>query len=148
MPKIGRRRVTQGLINQMGELRRQGLPFHEIARKLGCSERTARRYAGHIRPSLELPPAVLEASPRDPGKLREELARWCADELYQSEEHPRPRESVTFLNEAMRRLRDRPGWNGPLVLEQVWHDIALRRRIIRETVGPLYRHFPLPCAVR
>ena len=107
MPKIGRRRVTQGLINQMGELRRQGHPFHEIARKLDCSERTARRYSGHVQPSLELPPAVLEASPEDPGKLREELARWCADTLYQSEEHPRPRESVTFLNEAMLSLRER-----------------------------------------
>ena len=107
MPKIGRRRVTQGLINQMGELRRQGLPFHEIARKLGCSERMAGRYSGHIRSSLELPPAVLEASPEDPHLLREELARWFADTLYQLEAHPRPRQSVTFLNEAMLSLRER-----------------------------------------
>ena len=39
----GRRRVTQGLINQMGELRRQGLPFHEIARRLGCTTTEVRR---------------------------------------------------------------------------------------------------------
>lgn len=47
MPRTGRRRITQGLINQMGALRRQGLPFHEIARQLGCSERTARRELLH-----------------------------------------------------------------------------------------------------
>ena len=41
----------------------------------------------------------------------------------------------------MRRIRESLQGMDPLVLEQLWHDIALRRRMIRETVGPLFASF-------
>ena len=38
--KSTRRRVTQEMIDQMAELRRQGLSFAEIGARVGCSDRT------------------------------------------------------------------------------------------------------------
>ena len=47
--------MNQALINRMVTLRRQGFPHREIAEKVGCSERTARRYTHGVTPQLELP---------------------------------------------------------------------------------------------
>lgn len=52
---VTRRRVTQEKVDQMAHLRRQGLTFADIGARLGCSERTARRYAGRVEPRLQLP---------------------------------------------------------------------------------------------
>ena len=50
-----RHRVTQGMVNRMAELRRQGLTFQEIGARVGCSERTARRKVGQVEPQINLP---------------------------------------------------------------------------------------------
>lgn len=47
--------MNQGLVNRMVTLRRQGFPHREIAEKVGCSERTVRRYTRGVTPQLELP---------------------------------------------------------------------------------------------
>ena len=65
-----RRRVTQESIDQMAVLRRQGLPFEEIGARVGCSERTARRYAGRVQPQLHLPEANPEPEVEDPRRMR------------------------------------------------------------------------------
>ena len=136
-----RRRVTQETIDQMAELRRQGLPFEEIGARLGCSERTARRYAGRIQPQLHIPKANPEPDVEDPRRMRERLARWCSDVLYNLPGDPRPQHSVTFLAEAARLVQERLAGLDVLTLELLLRDIELRRRFLREVVGYLWGDF-------
>jgi hypothetical protein len=136
-----RRRVTQESIDQMAELRRQGLPFEEIGARVGCSERTARRYAGRVQPQLHLPGANPEPDVEDPRRMRDRLARWCSDLLYNMPGEPRPRDSVTFLAEAARLVQERLAGLDVLTLELLLRDIELRGRFIREVVGYLWGDF-------
>jgi hypothetical protein len=64
--KTSGRRVTQETIDEMAALRRQGLPFEQVGARVGCSERTARRYVGHVEPELSLPPSKTEPNTEDP----------------------------------------------------------------------------------
>lgn len=138
-----RHRVTQETVDQMAALRRQGLTFKEIGRRVGSSERTARRYAGRVQPQLQLPPANLEPEVEDPHQMRERLARWFSDFLYKLNDHPRPRESVTFLAEATRMLRERLDATDPLTMELMVKDVELRKRFVLEVVGRLYSDYRL-----
>jgi len=47
--------MNQGLLNRIVALRQQGFSHGEIAEKVGCSERTVRRYSHGVTPQLELP---------------------------------------------------------------------------------------------
>jgi hypothetical protein len=136
-----RRRVTQESIDQMAELRRQGLPFEEIGARLGCSERTARRYAGRVQPQLHIPEANPEPDVEDPRRMRERLARWCSDQLYNMPGDPKPRDSVTFLAEAARLVQERLAGLDVLTLELMLRDIELRKHFMREVVGYLWGDF-------
>lgn len=136
-----RRRVTQEAIDQMAELRRQGLPFEEIGARLGCSERTARRYSGRVQPQLHLPAANPEPDVEDPRRMRDRLARWCSDVLYNMPGDPRPQHSVTFLAEAARLVQERLAGLDVLTLELMLRDTELRKRFMREVVGYLWGDF-------
>lgn len=138
-----RLRVTQETVDEMAALRRQGLTFKEIGQRVGSSERTARRYAGRVQPQLYLPPANLEPEVEDPHQVRERLARWFSDFLYKQNGDPRPRESVTFLGEAIRMMRERLGATDPLTMELMVKDVELRKRFAVEVVGWLYSDFKL-----
>jgi hypothetical protein len=127
----------------MATLRRQGLTFKEIGQRVGSSERTARRYVGRVQPQLQLPPANLEPEVEDPHQMRERLARWFSDSLYKQNGNPRPRESVTFLTEATRMLRERLDATDPLTMELMIKDVELRRRFVLEVVGQLYSDYKL-----
>lgn len=138
-----RHRITQETVDEMAALRRQGLTFKEIGRRVGSSERTARRYVGRVRPQLQLPPANQEPEVEDPHQMRESLARWFADYLYTQNGDPRPRESVTFLAEATRMLRERLDATDPLILELMIKDGELRKRYAVEAIGELYSDYKL-----
>lgn len=138
-----RHRVTQETVDQMAALRRQRLTFKEIGQRVGSSERTARRYAGRVQPQLQLPPADPEPEVEDPHQMRERLARWFSDFLYKQNGDPRPRESVTFLAEATRMLRERLDTTDPLTMELMIKDVELRKQFVLEVVGPLYSDFKL-----
>jgi AraC-like DNA-binding protein len=45
-------RVNQRMINRMQELKQQGVTLEEIARQVGCSERTVRRHTEGVTPQL------------------------------------------------------------------------------------------------
>ena len=125
----------------MAELRRQGLPFAEIGARLGCSERTARRYVGHVEPELHLPQRNSDAKPDDPRQMREQLARCFSDTLYNLQGDPRPRESVSFLAEANRLIQEQLAKTDSLTLEHLLDDPDLRERFLREVVEHLYVDF-------
>ncbi len=139
--KASRQRVNQEKVDQMAAYRRQGLTNEEIGIRLGCSERTVRRYTGQVEPQIHLPPAIPEPEPASPGRLREDLARWFSDLLYKNEEHPRPRESVRFMAEAMRLVRERLAESDPLVLELLVKDSRMRLSLLNEAVGETYHDF-------
>jgi hypothetical protein len=152
----GRRRVTQERIDEMAELRRQGSTFGEIGARLGCSERTARRYVGKVRPQLYLPQADPEANPRtlceqlasrfldllhrDP-QLRSLTFTWRrVDDETQVAEYGGP-PSILFLSEAERLIRERLEGLGVLALRLLALDKRSQHRFLREVVGCLYRDY-------
>ena len=138
-----RHRITQETVDEMAALRRQGLTFKEIGQRVGSSERTARRYAGRVQPQLQLPPANLEPEVEDQHQMRERLARWFSDFLYKQNGDPRPRESVTFLAEATRMIRERLDAIDPLTMELMAKDGELRKRFVLEVVGELFSDYKL-----
>lgn len=149
-----RRRVTQETIDEMATLRRQGLTFKEIGARVGCSERTARRYVANVRPQLHLPQATPELE-TDPRALREQLLSEFIDKLYRDTrlravtvtwhrvddctteaEYGGP-PSILLLSEAERLLRERLESIGNLALKLLARDVRSKRRFMREVVGPL-----------
>jgi len=141
----------------MAELRRQGSTFSEIGARLGCSERTARRYVGKVRPQLYLPQADPEPEPEaSPRTLCEQLASRFLDLLHRD---PRLRSltftwrrvddetqvaeyggppSILFLSEAERLIRERLEGLGVLALRLHALDKRSQHRFLREAVGYLY----------
>ena len=132
-----RHRVTQGMVNRMAELRRQGLTFQEIGARVGCSERTARRKVGQVEPQVKLPPNRPEPE-RDPDVLRERLARIFAAHLQKGwERWP----SARFVAEANRQFQERLAEMDPQTLHLVSVDARVRSKLFLEVAGPLYRDF-------
>jgi len=136
-----KRRVTQGTINKMAELRRQGVSYREIGARLGCSERTARRFVGQVKSQLVLPQAEAERGAQDPGRMRGWLARHFSEQLYHEKCFPEPRLSVMFLAESARLVEKQLEALPQLTLELLMQDSALRDRFLREAVGSLYSSF-------
>jgi hypothetical protein len=153
-----RRRASQETIDEMATLRRRGLTFEEIGARVGCSERTARRYAGKVQPQLHLP----EAKPQldtDPRSVRERLvARYLRllhdDDRLQSvtrvwrQVTPDCREaiyggppSILFLNEAERLLRERLDTIGVVTLRMLAENGQSQARFLREVIGDLYSDY-------
>jgi hypothetical protein len=151
--------VTQETVDQMAELRRQGLPFAEIGARLGCSERTARRYVGHVEPQLHLPQRNPDAEAEDPRQLRERLTSEFLELLY---EDTRLRSltftwhrvddmtqravyggppSILFLSEAERLIREQLDRIGLLALRFLALDKRSKHRFLREVVGSLYQDY-------
>lgn len=132
-----RHRATQGNVNRMAELRRQGLTFKEIGARVGCSERTARRKVRHVQPQIQLPRARPEPE-RDPDALRKRLAEMFSAHLQKGWEHwP----SARFVAEANRQFQERLGEMDSQTLHLVALDGRVRSKMYLEVVGPLYRDF-------
>ncbi len=155
---VGRRRVTQEAIDEMAALRRQGFTFRDIGARLGCSERTARRFAGKVEPRLRLPQEKPEVE-ADPRALRERFAsefleilhgderlrsftlRWQkVDEATQKAIWGGP-PSILFLSEAERLIRERLDGIGDLALRLLARDKQSQRRFLREVIGSLYADY-------
>ncbi len=132
-----RHRVTQGMVNRMAELRRQGLTFQEIGARVGCSERTARRKVGQVEPQVTLPLNRPEPE-RDPDALRERLAGIFAAHLQKGwERWP----SARFVAEANRQFQERLVEMDTQTLYLVSVDGRVRSKLFLEVAGPLYRDF-------
>jgi hypothetical protein len=150
--------VTQEAIDEMAALRRQGFTFRDIGARLGCSERTARRFAGKVEPRLQLPQGNPEPE-ADPRALRERLAsafleilyaderlrsltlRWQkVDETTQKAIWGGP-PSILFLSEAERLIRERLDGIGDLALRPLARDKQSQRRFLREVIGSLYADY-------
>lgn len=129
------RRVTQETVDRMAEFRRQGVTFRDIAARLGCSERTVRRYAGNVQRQLILPP--VRAS-EDPAARRERLAEWFSWTM----EHAWDRwPSVAFIDEAIRVFGERVAAMRPETLRLVVRNRRMMVQLFREVVGPLYTDY-------
>jgi transposase len=146
-----RRRTNQERIDAAEKLRRKGISFEEIAARLACSERTARRIAGHVQPELKFPDAKSERD-TDPRELRETLLARFFDRLY----HNRQLRSVTiiwrtdgteeesgpptsrFLNLAEGQLRKRLAELGLYTLRCLAVDPELQTEFLRDTIGALF----------
>jgi len=142
-PHAPKRRVTQESINKMAELRQQGVSYHEIGARLGCSERTARRYVGQVQPQLHLPQAVPVPEAQDPRRMREALAREFSKTLYDLRQSPHPSLSVAFMGAATKLIHDSLEEVPSLTLELMLQDLELRKNFLRATVGSLYADFRL-----
>jgi len=136
-----RQRVSQETIDEMARLRRQGLTCQKIGQRVGCGERTVRRYVKQVLPQLHLPQGRPEPKVEDPRKMRERLARGFSEALYRSDEYPRPRASVAFLAEGTRLIEEKLDRLPSLTLELMTKDSALRGRFLVETVGALYQDY-------
>jgi hypothetical protein len=137
----GRRRVNQESVDEMATLRRQGLTFKDIGLRIGCSERTARRYASKVEPQIQLPGTAEQAVHKEAGVLRDELSRWLSETLYHFKGFPQPRLSVRFMAEANRLMHDRLAAMDQLTLELVARDGEMKLRLLREVTGPLYQDY-------
>jgi len=133
--------VTQGAINKMAELRQQGVSYQEIGARLGCSERTVRRYVGHVQPRLQIPPTITESEAQDPREMRSWLARHFVDWAYRFNGYPAPRLSIAFMAEAARDIEERLEGLPALTLELLMKDSTLRVRFLKEALGWLYRSY-------
>ncbi len=146
-----RRRTNQERIDAACKLRRKGISFEEIGARLDCSERTARRIAGHIRPELTLPNADSGRN-ADPRELREALLARFFDRLYHNEQL----RSVTivwrtdggeekcgpptsrFLSIGEAQLRKRLAELGPHMLRCLVIDPELQTEFLRDCIGALF----------
>ncbi len=106
--RSGRRRVTQDSIDEMTALRRQGVTFRDIGARLGCSERTARRFVGQVLPQLHVPRATPELE-TDPRALRERLLSEFIELLYAD----RRLRSVTVTWHRVNDSSNRAEYGGP-----------------------------------
>ena len=130
-----RRRMTQEAVDAMEHLRRQGLTFEEIGARLGCSERTARRYVGQVEPRIHLPGKRTQL---DADALREQLtedfarAAWSGWKRWPSTE---------FVNEVNRQVEERLAAMRPETLRLLAEDQRMRGQLFAQVVAPLYQDF-------
>jgi hypothetical protein len=129
------RRVTQELVDAMEQLRRQGLTFADIGARLGCSERTARRYVGQVEPRIDLPG---KRTKLDADALREQLtedfarAAWIGWKRWPSTE---------FVNEVNRQVEERLAAMRPETLRLLVEDARMRGQLFAQILVPLYQDF-------
>lgn len=132
------RRVTQGVVDQMAELRRQGLTFADIGARVGRSEKTARRYVGHVEPRIQLPNAQQDLDVEDPRELRAGLGKRFSSILHGGwDRWP----SAAFLAESNRQLEERLAQTDLQTLRVLAQDPKVRSQFFLEVVGPLYKDF-------
>lgn len=116
----------------MAQLRRQGVTFQDIGARLGCSERTVRRYAGNVQRQIELPAGKAH---QDLDAAREDLVEWLTQTMEQLwDKWP----SVAFIDEANRQFGERVAGMRPETLRLVARNPKMRLQLFREAVGPLY----------
>jgi transposase len=132
-----RRRITQERINQMVELRRQGLTHKEIGARVGCSERTSRRCVGRVEPAIKLPGEGQEPDVDQKGQ-RDRLARIYARKLREGWERWK---SVRFVAEANRQIQERLADTDPETIRLLLEDHRMQEHYFWETNGPLYCDF-------
>ena len=128
-------RVTQETLDRMAELRRQGATHQDIAARLGCSERTVRRYAGRVERQLVPPPPKI---PEDPEAQRAELVDWYTRMLGRSWDRV---PSVALIDEAIRQLAKRVRELTPETLRLVTARHEMRLQLFKEAIGPLLRDY-------
>jgi hypothetical protein len=147
-------RLDQDQIDQIGAFRERGVTYPEIARRLGCSERSARRYGKGVTPRLRLPQDE-DPSGADPRALAPALLARFFDSLYNNERL----RSVTFmyrendgfdlggppssrfLNESEILLKDRLAKLSPHTLRHLAKDPLLQADFLRDVVGRLYSDY-------
>ena len=130
------RRVTQTVVDRMAELRRQGVTFVDIGARVDRSERTARRYVGHVQPQVVLPSAQPETESNSPKELRATLEKRLATFLHRGwERWP----SAAFLAETSRVGVERLAQTDVHTLRLLARDAKVWNQFIMEVVGPLYK---------
>jgi hypothetical protein len=147
-------RLDQDQIDQIGALRERGVTYPEIARRLGCSDRSARRYGKGVTPRLRLPRDD-DQSGIDPRALASALLTTFFDSLYDNErlrsvsyifldddglDRGGP-PSTRFLSEAERLLKERLAKLSPHTLRQLSTDRLLQADFLRDVVGELYTDY-------
>jgi hypothetical protein len=152
--------MNQERIDQAGALRQKGVSYAEIAERVGCSERTARRIAANVRPELHLPSAKPDRT-GDPRAIRESLLSGWMEMLHVDKRlrsvtvrlEPDPKDdsrinwiygcppSILFLNEAERQLKERLSRLGNLTLQLMAREKQSQTRIVNEIIGDLYRDY-------
>lgn len=127
------RRITQQKVDPMVDLRRQGFTYKDIGARLGCSERTVRRYVGHVPKEVEVPRDESEPD-ADLDQIRAWLLQWftslLADEFDLGQ-------SLTLIDEAHYRLERRLARTHPNTLRLLAQNQPMRFRFYYEVVGPL-----------
>ena len=137
-PRKKGRRITQTIVDRMAELRRQGVTFVDIGARVGRSERTARRYVGHVQPQVVLPGAQQETESDNPKELRATLEKRLAMFLHRGwEKWP----SAAFLAETNRVGVERLAQTDVHTLRLLVRDAKVWNQFIMEVVGPLYKDF-------
>jgi len=151
--RAGGQRVDQEKIDQMVLLRRQGLGYEEIAKRVGCSVRTVQRYVKNVEPELRIPQPN-EQRERDPRVLRQQILRQLMDELFgdnqlagldftrfeDTGEDEAPFDgppSIRFLNEAERLLRAALHSCGDDTVRLIASSTEAQRMFVAETIGTL-----------
>lgn len=154
-------RLDQDQIDKIGIFRERGVTYPEIARRLRCSERSARRYGKGVTPRLRLPHDD-DQSGHDPRAIRDSLLDEFMALLYANEElrsvtvvwhrvgEPMSEcfdatyggpPSILFLSEAERLLSDRLAKTGPRALQLLTRTQQSKHRFIREVVGSLFSDY-------
>lgn len=156
-----RSHIDQEVVDKMTVLRQRGVSFKEIGRRMGCSERTARRWVGQVLPRLQSP-GPEPAAPTDPRAIRELMLDEFMDLLYVNKElrsvtvvwrrvggpasdyfeatYGGP-PSILFLSEAERLLSDRLTKLGPRALHLLAKTQQSKHRFLREVIGPLFADY-------
>lgn len=147
-------RLDQDQIDQIGALRQRGVTYPEIARRLLCSERSARRYGKGVTPQLRLPQDD-DQSDFDPRALASALLPKLFNSLYTNErlrsvtfvfldpdafDRGGP-PSTRFLSEAERLLKERLAKLSLHTLRQLSTDRLLQADFLRDVVGGLYSDY-------
>lgn len=156
-----RSHVNQEVVDKMTVLRQRGVSFKEIGRRIGCSERTARRWVGQVVPQLRSPGPELR-SPTDARAIRELLLDEFLHLLYVNHElrsvtvvwkrvgDPMSESfqatyggppSILFLSEAERILGERLAKTGPRALQLLARTQQSKHRFIREVIGSLFSDY-------
>jgi transcriptional regulator with XRE-family HTH domain len=158
--RAGGQRVHQAKIDEMVKLRRQGLSYEEIAKRVGCSVRTVQRYVKNVEPELRIPQPN-EQPEHDPRVLRRQLLREiieavaCDNQLgglglealhdpkKDAQLAPGP-PSIPYLIEAERLVREALATTSDEMLRLIASNTTVRQMFLRATLGPLradYRHW-------